>query len=123
MHLLVTYIVVCLLFCLTIAVRYGFTRTYTLSTEISPNRKQIASVIVHDEGALGGSIEVRYEKLYGERSFFRCSKSVVVNLMKIEFMKPALNGRFMATLNNNEKVIISRQYVTELKKKLKGGLI
>jgi len=33
---------------------------------MSPNRKQIASVIVHDEGALGGSIEVRYEKLYGE---------------------------------------------------------
>jgi len=32
---------------------------------MSPNGKQIASVIVHDEGALGGSIEVRYEKLYG----------------------------------------------------------
>ena len=62
-----------------------------------------------------------FEELYGEREFFRCSKSVIVNLLKIEFMKPALNGRFMATLNNNEKVIISRQYVTELKKRLKGG--
>ncbi|MDF2506056.1 LytTR family DNA-binding domain-containing protein [Clostridium sp.] len=64
-----------------------------------------------------------FEELYGETNFFRCSKSVIVNLMKIEFLKPALNGRFMATLNNSEKVIISRQYVTELKERLKGGLI
>ncbi len=62
-----------------------------------------------------------FEDLYGKRNFFRCSKSVIVNLMKIEFLKPALNGRFTATLNNNEKVIISRQYVTGLKKRLKGG--
>lgn len=62
-----------------------------------------------------------FEDLYGKRYFFRCSKSVIVNLMKIEFLKPALNGRFTATLNNKEKVIISRQYVTELKKRLKGG--
>lgn len=64
-----------------------------------------------------------FEELYGETNFFRCSKSVIVNLMKIEFLKPALNGRFTATLNNNEKVIISRQYVTELKERLKGGLV
>jgi DNA-binding LytR/AlgR family response regulator len=64
-----------------------------------------------------------FEELYGETNFFRCSKSVIVNLMKIEFIKPALNGRFMAILNNNEKVIISRQYVTELKERLKGGLV
>lgn len=64
-----------------------------------------------------------FEELYGERNFFRCSKSVIVNLMKIEFIKTALNGRFMATLNNKENVIISRQYVSELKKKLKGGLL
>ncbi|MGB4437934.1 MAG: LytTR family DNA-binding domain-containing protein [Sedimentibacter sp.] len=63
-----------------------------------------------------------FERLYGERNFFRCSKSVIVNLMKIEFIKPALNGRFIATLINSENVIISRQYVSELKKRLKGGL-
>ncbi|MEA5094307.1 MAG: LytTR family DNA-binding domain-containing protein [Sedimentibacter saalensis] len=64
-----------------------------------------------------------FEELYGETNFFRCSKSVIVNLMKIEYIKPALNGRFMATLNNSEKVIISRQYVAELKERLKGGLV
>lgn len=64
-----------------------------------------------------------FEELYGAKNFFRCSKSVIVNLMKIKFIKPALNGRFIATLTNGENVIISRQYVSELKKRLKGGLL
>lgn len=58
------------------------------------------------------------EELYGKRQFLRCSKSVIVNLLKIECVKPALNGRFTAMLFNKEQIIISRQYVPELKKKL-----
>lgn len=56
------------------------------------------------------------EELYGKRKFFRCSKSILVNLIKIECVKPALNGRFTAKLQNGEQIIISRQYVPELKK-------
>lgn len=48
--------------------------------------------------------------------FLRVSKSVLLNLSKIKSMSPALNGRFEATLGNHEKVIISRQYVRDLKK-------
>jgi DNA-binding LytR/AlgR family response regulator len=48
--------------------------------------------------------------------FLRISKSVIVNLSKIKSLSPALSGRFEATLSNGEKVIISRQYVGELKK-------
>ena len=62
------------------------------------------------------------ESIYEGKRFFRCSKSVIVNLMKIESIKPALNSRFMAKLANGEAVIISRQYVPQLKEKLKGGL-
>lgn len=58
------------------------------------------------------------EELYSKRKFFRCSKSVLVNLLKIESVKPALNGRFTAKLFNGEQIIISRQYVPELKKLL-----
>ncbi|MDF2537385.1 MAG: response regulator of the LytR/AlgR family [Herbinix sp.] len=58
------------------------------------------------------------EELYQKRQFFRCSKSVLVNLLKIECVKPALNGRFTANLLNGEQIIISRQYVPELKKLL-----
>lgn len=56
-----------------------------------------------------------------EKHFLRVSKSVLANLMKIEAIKPALNGRFTAVLRSGEKIIISRKYVPELKKALKGG--
>lgn len=57
-----------------------------------------------------------FEELSEGTSFFRASKSVILNADKIRCVKPALNGRFEATLENGEKVIISRQYVADLKK-------
>lgn len=61
-----------------------------------------------------------FETQYERHSFIRCSKSFVVNLMKINFVRPALNGRLLATLLSGEEIIISRQYVPELKKRLLG---
>lgn len=55
-----------------------------------------------------------------KKGFFRCSKSFVINLMKINHVRPILNGRFTAALFNGEEVIISRQYVPELRKRLLG---
>ncbi len=63
------------------------------------------------------------EFIFNGKKFFRCSKSVIINFMKIEFIKPALNGRFVAKLKNNEDVIISRKYVSAFKKILEGGLL
>ena len=51
-----------------------------------------------------------------DRDFFRCSKSVIVNLRKIRKLKPELTRSIMATLCNGEIVVISRRYATELKK-------
>lgn len=48
----------------------------------------------------------------------RVSKSIILNLSKIKSLSPALSGRFEAVLDNGEKVIISRQYVGSLKKRL-----
>ncbi|HWP79802.1 MAG TPA: LytTR family DNA-binding domain-containing protein [Candidatus Acidoferrum sp.] len=50
--------------------------------------------------------------------FLRVSKSAIVNLAKIRSVSPALSGRFEAMLENGEKVIISRQYTGDLKKRL-----
>jgi DNA-binding LytR/AlgR family response regulator len=61
------------------------------------------------------------EEAYKDRHFFRCSKSAVVNLMKIESLSPALNGRFTAHLKNKENIIISRQYAVQLKAVVLGG--
>lgn len=50
--------------------------------------------------------------------FLRISKSVIVNLGKIKSLIPSMSGRLEATLRNGERVIISRQYVSELKRNL-----
>lgn len=58
------------------------------------------------------------EEDYGRSDFLRISKSIIVNVAKIAYLKPIFNGRFEAQLKNEEKIIISRQYVLDLKKKL-----
>ena len=58
------------------------------------------------------------EETYVYSDFLRISKSSIVNVAKIAYLKPTFNGRFEATLKNNEKIIISRQYVNDLKTKL-----
>ena len=60
------------------------------------------------------------ERILKEKYFLRVSKSVILNLMKVKAIKPALNGRYSAILQNDEEIIISRKYVQELKKALKG---
>lgn len=68
-------------------------------------------------------LETKY-KLYeienelGGGDFLRVSKSVILNITKIKSLRPAFNGRLEADLNNGEKIIISRQYVADLKKML-----
>lgn len=59
-----------------------------------------------------------FEELSRETGFFRASKSMVLNSDKIDFVSPAFSGRFEATLLNREKVMVSRQYVSDLKKKM-----
>lgn len=61
------------------------------------------------------------EDLLKSKSFLRISKSMIVNLMKISSVRPALNGRFSSVLKNGEEIIISRKYVPELKRILKGS--
>ena len=60
------------------------------------------------------------EELLKAKHFLRISKPMLVNLMKIRSIQPAFNGRFTAALHSGEKVIISRNYVKQLKAALKG---
>ena len=59
-----------------------------------------------------------FEELCRSSMLFRCSKSMILNAEKIQYVRPSVSGRFEATLTNNEKVMISRQYVGELKQLL-----
>lgn len=61
------------------------------------------------------------ENALKEKYFLRVSKSLLLNLMKVKSIKPDVNGRFTAILQSGEEIMISRKYVPELKKALKGG--
>lgn len=61
-----------------------------------------------------------FEQILKDRNFLRISKSVVLNIMKAESVKPALNGRFSCILRNGEEVIISRKYVNDFKELITG---
>ncbi|MDE6728316.1 MAG: LytTR family transcriptional regulator [Oscillospiraceae bacterium] len=61
------------------------------------------------------------ESIYKNTDFQRISKSVIANISFIEAVIPILGAMLEAKLKNGERVIISRQYVLELKKKLGIG--
>lgn len=50
--------------------------------------------------------------------FFRATKSTVINLAKIKSLTPDFGGRLEVTLDNGERLSISRQYVPYIKQKL-----
>jgi len=63
------------------------------------------------------------QKLYelealGMKSFYKVSKSVILNLRKVKALSPSLSGKVEVILTNGERVVISRPYVSELKKSL-----
>lgn len=56
------------------------------------------------------------EEKLSESDFFRCSKSVIVNVRKIVRLKPELTRNILATLSTGEIVVISRRYAADFKK-------
>lgn len=60
------------------------------------------------------------EKAFEKFHFVRCSKSVVINLLLLEGISPALNGRFFAHMKNGERLMISRQYAGKIKRIVMG---
>lgn len=53
-------------------------------------------------------------------SFLQISRTVILNIVKIKKVSKIVNGRMMAILINQEKLIISRAYAQNLKDKLKS---
>ncbi len=59
-----------------------------------------------------------FERLCAGSAWFRCSRSMILNADKIDYVRPSLSGRFEAVLSNGEKVVVSRKYVADLKRML-----
>ncbi|MGN0131508.1 MAG: LytTR family DNA-binding domain-containing protein [Lachnospiraceae bacterium] len=60
------------------------------------------------------------EAMYAGEGFFRCSKSMVLNIYHIEKLKSMSENRIDVTMDNGEHVVISRRYAKELRSILKG---
>ena len=57
-------------------------------------------------------------ELERDHGFFRCSKTMVVNLRAIDALKSGDCGRVIATVRSGEKLIISRRYAAALRDEL-----
>ncbi len=55
------------------------------------------------------------EIILEKKRFVRVSKSILLNMNKLLFLKPVVNGKFSAKLENEEDIIISRQYAPRIK--------
>lgn len=62
------------------------------------------------------------ETNYADDGYFRCSKSMVINIYRIKKLKSLPENRIDATMDNGEHVVISRHYAKELRKILRGEI-
>lgn len=63
------------------------------------------------------------ELMLDDERYFRCSKSMIVNINKVERLKSMSSNRIDVTLINGEHIIISRTYASEFRKLLRGEFI
>ena len=71
--------------------------------------------VIKLDGTLAGIIE----DIKDER-FFRCSKSMIINIDKVERLKSLSSNRIDATMEGGEHILISRTYASEFRRILRG---
>lgn len=60
------------------------------------------------------------EQILSDVNFFRCSKSMIINIDKVRHLKSLASNRIDATMCNGEHIMISRTYASDFRKRLKG---
>lgn len=61
------------------------------------------------------------EQLLNDINFFRCSKSMVINIDKVDSLRSLPSNRIDAQMVNGEHIMISRTYASDFRKILKKG--
>ena len=56
-----------------------------------------------------------------DESFFRCSKSMIINVNKVSVLKSLPSNRIDATMEGGEHIMISRRYASEFRRLLIGN--
>lgn len=60
------------------------------------------------------------ELILDDEKFFRCSKSMIINVNRVERLKSLPSNRIDATLQGGEHIMISRTYASDFRKLLRG---
>ena len=63
----------------------------------------------------------RLEQLLTGVNFFRCSKSMIINIDHVERLKSLPSNRIEATMCGGERIMISRTFASDFRKILRGG--
>ena len=59
---------------------------------------------------------------FAHLGFVQISKSCVLNINMLDSITPLLNSRMEATLKNDERLLVSRKYLDNIKQALRGGM-
>lgn len=62
------------------------------------------------------------ERILNSVRFFRCSKSMIINIDKVTVLDSLASNRIDATMCNGEHIIISRTYASDFRRRLKGDV-
>lgn len=65
---------------------------------------------------------LQLEELLGEKKFFRCSKSMIMNISKVVSLKSLSSNRIDAVMQGGEHIMISRTYASDFRRRLRGEL-
>jgi DNA-binding LytR/AlgR family response regulator len=68
---------------------------------------------------LEGSLNSFISEVRGD-TFFRCSKSMIINVNKVSALKSLSSNRIDATMENGEHIMISRRYASDFRRLLRG---
>ena len=96
---------------------------HRLGSQENARRQHIESVDKHTYVYTKGGCYESRDRLYELEEklgtyYVRISKSMIVNLRKVRNVSAEPGGRMVAVLLNEERVIISRSYVKEIKRRL-----
>lgn len=61
------------------------------------------------------------EQLLNDINFFRCSKSMIINIDKVDSLRSLPSNRIDARMINGEHIIISRTYASDFRRILRKG--
>ena len=71
--------------------------------------------VIRLEGSLNSFISES-----ADDSFFRCSKSMIINVNKVSALKSLSSNRIDATMEGGEHIMISRRYASDFRRLLRG---